>query len=186
MSYRVGEKSVGCSQAAKALAQEAGVPVRFAVADRVFDEQSDAVTALTSLLEERLSEMKTVQYVAGGKCGKCPVTAKKLAKESNTELAYRVAGFDTFDKVKADEAANAVDEAMAGVLLSYKVGDAKFCCDKMAGTKVKETGKSMTFVVGDEETSCATTAKLMLAQAKARSAVEAAAALLIAGAIGQS
>jgi hypothetical protein len=48
----------------------------------------------------------------------------------------------------------------------------------MAGAHVKETGTPMTFVVGDEETPCKTTAELMLREAKVHAIIAAAAAAL--------
>ena len=56
--------------------------------------------------------------------------------------------------------------------MSYKVDGKTYGCDKMAGQKCKKTGKKMTYVVGDEETCCEKTARLMVTEAKIRKIVE--------------
>jgi hypothetical protein len=134
--------------------------------------------ALAGLLEKEFENLAAVRYSVGGKTSSCPHEAQEIAKSSNSTVGYQVAGIEYADKEKAEKAAKLAADAAATVKLSYKVGDDKFCCDKMAGAKAKETGKTITFVVGTEETCCEQTAKLLLAQAKIKAAVEAAASAL--------
>ena len=85
-------------------------------------------------------------------------------------------GFDFDCQDKAESVAKLLSERLADVKMSYKVGDASFCCDKMASRTAQKTGKPMHYVVEGEETPCEKTAKLMLSEAMLRAAVLTAAA----------
>jgi len=177
IQYKVGEQVVGCPKAANMIAEQSHKPVQYVVGEETFEKEGDAEVKLASVLEAKLEEMQGVQYAVGSDCVRCPVTAKSLAKEKKAEVAYRVAGVDFKDQEKADKAVTLVADAVKEVKMTYKVDGQSFCCDQMAGMKVKETGKPMTFVVGAEETPCDQHAKLLLAQAKIHAAVAAAAQL---------
>ena len=176
MKYRVGDEVTPCSKTAAAMAEKAGKPMQYIVGDETFGEEGPATAKLAAVLEGELEAVQTVQYVAGGKCMRCPMTAKSVASETNTKVAYRVGGVDFEKKEDAEKVAKLVSDAVAEVGMKYKVGDKTFCCDKMAGAAVKESGAKMTFVVGDEETCCPTTAKLLLTEKKLRKVVETAVA----------
>lgn len=178
MKYRVGAETTCCSKTAGEMAKKTGESMKFVVGEEAFETEDAATAKLASLLDKELESLAAVQYSVNGECGRCPVTAKEQAKKQSATVAYKVAGFEFAEQEKAEKVAKLVSEAIAGVKLSYKVGDEKFCCDKMAGAKSKETGKSMTYVVGDEETPCSKSAQLKLTEAKIRKAVETAAAAL--------
>jgi hypothetical protein len=127
------------------------------------------------LLDEEMESMKSIQFVAGGKCHACPMTAKSVAKSSKSSLKYRVAGIDFDKKDDAQKAMDGIVKAVATVAMSYKVDGQTYGCDKMAGAKCKKTGKYMTYVVGDTDTDCKATAKLRLTEARIRKMVEVAA-----------
>jgi uncharacterized Zn-binding protein involved in type VI secretion/bacterioferritin-associated ferredoxin len=177
VQYKVGDQVMCCSKTAAMIAEKDHKTVQYVVGEETFEKEGDAEAKLASVLEAKLAEMQAVQYAVGGDCVKCPVTAKSLAKEKKAEVAYRVAGIDFQDQEKAEKAAGQVTEALQAVKISYKVDGQSFCCDKMAGMKVKETGKPMLYVVGEEETPCDQHAKLLLAHAKIQAAVVAAALL---------
>lgn len=176
MKYRVGEEVTPCSKTAAAMAEKAGKPMQYVVGDETFGEEAPATAKLASLLETELEAAQAVQFVAGGKCMRCPMTAKSVAEETKTTVTYRVGGVDFDKKEDAEKVAKLVSDAVAEVSMKYKVGDKTFCCDKMAGAAAKENGAKMTFVVGDQETCCPTTAKLRLTEAKLRKVVETAVA----------
>ena len=178
IKYQIGSEVTGCSYSAAAMAKTAGEPIKYVVGDVVLDSEGEAKVQLTALLEKQLSALTSLRYTVGGDCVGCPVTAKSMAKKANKTMAYRVGGFDFADKTKAETVAKLVATAADGVKMTYDVNGKSFCCDKMAGSSAKETGKPMTFVIGDEKTPCGTSAKLMLTQAKIRAIVAAAAAAL--------
>ncbi len=176
MKYRVGDKTMGCSKSAAAMAEKANTSVEYVVGDETMGSETEATVTLTKLLEEQLGNMQTMQYVVGDHCGQCPMTAKSLAKKSGTKMAYRVGGFDFEKKEDAQKVVKLVSEAIAEVQMSYKVDGKSFNCSKSAGAKCKKTGAKMTYVIGDDETCCKITATLKHAEAKIRKVVETAAA----------
>ncbi len=174
MKYRVGELVTDCPKDAAAKSDATGKTIEFVVGDSAFKEKGEAAARLASLLDAELGNMQTVQYVAGGKCMKCPMSAKSVAAETKTEVAYRVGGVDFTKQEDAEKALAAIAKVVADVHMEYKVGDKTYNCDKTAGDKAKENGGKITYVVAGEETCCPTTAKLKLAEAKVRRIVEAA------------
>lgn len=178
MKYRIGDELTCCSKGAAAMALKADKPIQYVVGEKLFEKETDAMVALTGLLDERVAELKTIQYSVNGKCGRCPLSAKAIAKKANTQVAYVVGGTEFGDQAKAAKAVKLVSDAVANMMMTYKVGDSSYRCGKSASVKAGEAGKKMSFVVGSEATCCEVSAKLMLAKAKVRAAVEAAAAAL--------
>lgn len=95
----------------------------------------------------------------------------KTAKATKTDKAAKkamwcVAGrcYDCPDKAAA--AAKLVSAAVSEVKMAYRVGDEKFCCDKMAGEKAKKVGKPVTFVVGEQTSESSIMARIQLDMAK--------------------
>ena len=176
IEYRVGDDVTGCSKSAAAMAEKSGKPLEYVIGKENFKNGGEAIVRLTTLLEETATDMQSVQYVAGGKCGRCPMTAKSVAKSTGTKVAYRVGGVDFDKKEDAQKVAKLVADAVKSVAMTYKVDGKTFHCNKTAGAKCKKSGKKMTYVVGDQETGCATSAKLMQARAKVRKIIETASA----------
>lgn len=179
MKYRVGDETTCCSHAAAAMAKTADKPIQYVVGENTFDKEGDAMVKLTSLLEAEVESLKTVQFATAGKCYRCPVTAKNMAKKSNDKVVYRVGGVDFDDKETAEKVVKLASEKLSAVSMKYKVGEKSFCCDKMAGAEVKQSGKKMLFVVDGEETDCPTAAKINLARAQIRKIVETAASMAL-------
>lgn len=176
IQYRIGAETTGCSKSASSMAEKNGKSIDYLVGDDVFESKGKAIAKLTSLLGKEIETMKSIQFVAGGKCHGCPMTAKSVAKSSNTTVAYRVAGVDFKKKSDAKNAVDAIAKAAAKVSMSYKVDGKSYGCEKMAGSNCKKSGKEMTYVIGDTETGCHTSAKLRLTEAKIRAMVEVAVA----------
>ena len=176
MKYRVGDDVTGCSESAAGMAKKSGKPMEFMVGDEAFKSEGEAIVRLTALLEEEATSLQSIQYSAGGKCGRCPMTAKSIAKSTGTTVAYRVGGVDFESKENAEKVVKLVADAAKNVQMTYKVDGKSYNCSMTAGSKCKESGKTMTYVVGDNETGCQTSAKLMQAEAKVRKIVETATA----------
>lgn len=176
MKYRIGDEVIHCSKSAEAMAGKSGKAIEYLVGEKAFADKAEAIAKLTALLETEVQTLQTMQFVAGGKCHFCPVTAKSVAKKTNTSLAYRVGGFDFAKKQDAEKALQLVHDAVGEVKIAYKVDGKTYGCSKTAGSKCKKTGKKMTYLVGKEETCCEKSAQLMLTEAKIRTIVETAAA----------
>lgn len=176
VKYRVGDKSMCCPNAASVAAKTENKPVEYVVGEEAFKTQAEADAKLVVLYEKEIESMTSLQFSVGGESTQCPETAKSLAEKSKGTIAYKVGGVEFTDKTKAKAAVKLVADAASTVKMSYKVDGKPFCCDKMAGSAAKETGKPIVFVVGSEEVSEEPAAKLMYAQARIRAIVEAATA----------
>ena len=154
MSFAVGDEKTCCPKAAGALAKKSGAKIQFVVADKAFGKESDAKLALVEATEEYVS--------AFAKPKKCSVSG-----------TITVAGKKLNCEIKAGRTAKIVEAAMGKVTLAYLVGDKKCHCPIEAKQVAKESGKKTLYVVGDEKTACSVTARLNLARAKYKAAVEA-------------
>ena len=157
------------------MAKNTKTKMRFMIGDDVFDTEKEASARLIAAYEMEVNNLNSLQFAVGDDSYRCPMTAKGKAKDAGKTMAYRVAGFDFSEKSKAEETLKTIALTVADVKMSYKVGDQKFCCDKMAGAKVKETGSTMSYIVGDTETTDEFAAKMNLAEAKIRAIVRTAA-----------
>ena len=168
MTYKVGEMETACCKSANAEAAASGAKIAYVVDGKSYESKGEATVTLAGLMTEKYSEMSHVQFVAGDKCYKCPVTASKIAEDAKTKMKYRLAGFDFDSKEQANKVAAEVQEAMAGMKIKYMSEGKPVTCVKSC----KKAGKKVTYVVGDQETECEQSAKLMLAEFVARSIVE--------------
>lgn len=176
MQYRVGKEMVGCSKRAASMAEETGKPMQYLVGEETFASKAEAVVKLTALLEGEAESLQSVQFVVNGETHHCPTSAKTVAEKSHTAVAYRVGGFDFSSEEDAEKALASIHEALANVSVAYDVGGESYHCGQTAAAKSEETGKKITYVIGDEETPCKKSAKLMLTETKVRTIVETAAA----------
>ena len=172
IEYRIGDKTTTCGYSAEEMAASASKPIQFVIGDATFDSKGEAMVKLTSLLEKEIDGLKSMQYVAGGSCGGCPMTAKRNAEKSGTKVMYRVAGVDFKDKATAQAVLAKLPAVVESVSMEYKVDGKKYGCSKTAGAKCKEAGKEMTYVIGSQETQCQMTAKMMLMETLVRKLVE--------------
>jgi hypothetical protein len=159
MTYRVSEHETCCADAAAKLAADHdGESIKFVVAEKVYEDKAEAMTALAEVAEKFVadfSEPHTCQ-VSGttsiaGKSLKCSDTAGKMA--------------------------STIKEAIKTVSMTYKVGDETCSCPTKAAEMAKEAGTHQHFVVGGEETCCNIDARVKLAAAKYKAALEALASL---------
>lgn len=174
VKYRVGEQTMCCPNAASVAAKTENKPVEYTVGEEAFKTQAEADAKLVALYEKEIESMTSLQFAVGGESTRCPETAKSLAAKSQGTIAYKVGGVEFTDKAKAEAAVKLVADAAATVKMSYSVDGKSFCCDKMAGSAAKESGKPIVFVVGSEEVADESAAKLAYVQTKVRVIVEAA------------
>src|SRR5690606_18680022 len=99
----------------------------------------------------------------------------KFAEPCKCEVSgtTTVAGKTCECPVEAGKRAEIVKNAMTSIKMSYKVGDETCDCPVQAATLATKSGAKKQFVVNDECTECELTARLNLAHAKYKAAVEA-------------
>jgi len=154
LTYAVGEKNTGCPKEAARLAEESGGPIHFCVAGKEYDSESQAQTALIEATEKFVADFT--------KPHTCPKSGK-----------VTLAGLPQGCEKSAAATAEKMQKAMAKVKFTYLVGEKECSCPVQAASLAKESGKEKVFVVGDEKTCCEKTARLNLARAKYKAAVEA-------------
>ena len=153
LTYVIAGEACGCSKAA-AEAVKAGKEVKYVVAGKEF-------CCPTSAKEAHLKAVET--FVANfAKPHKCETSGKTF-----------VAGKGYECETHAGTVATTVATAMNAVTKLVTVDGKEFCCETKAGEASKECGKPVEFVVGDQKTQCPTTARMNLAVAKYKAAVQA-------------
>ena len=167
MAYKVGSDMTCCSKTAHKMAKANGSEIKFVVAGKEYCNKPDAMTAYGEALESYLGNMTTVRYMAGGKCVSCPMEAEGLAKKSDGTVKYCVGSFQFDDEKRAALAAEAGKAAAHKVKMTMMVDGKSYCCSKSAKTACDKSGKSCTYVVGDNcKTECKVTAQVELAKAR--------------------
>lgn len=158
LAYAVGEQRVCCENMAGELAKKESAAVHYVVADKTFEDKTEAMKALVDTTESMVNtyvtpktcEVSGTTTVAGKSCS-CPVETEARSK--------------------------AVEAAVAKVAMKYMVDGQEAACGNCASARSKETGKPVEFVVAGKATTCEMTARLNLSRAKYQAAVEAVVAL---------
>lgn len=154
LTYAVGEKSTCCPKEAASIAEESGDHLHYCVADKKFHSEAEAQAALIEATETFVASFTEAHT--------CPNSGK-----------VSLAGKTQSCKKSAAQMAKVMQNAMSKVKFTYLVGDKECGCPVEAGHLAKETGKEKLFVVGDAKTCCEKTARLNLARAKYKAAIEA-------------
>jgi hypothetical protein len=154
LTYAIGEKKTCCPKEAAKLAKKSSGHIHFCVAEKEFDSESDAQTALIEATEKFVAALT--------KPHTCP-------KSGQLTLAGQA---QSCEKAAA-HTAELMQQAMAKVRFTYLVGDKECSCPVEAGKLAKESGNEKLFVVAEEKTCCEKTARLNLARAKYKAAIEA-------------
>jgi hypothetical protein len=157
ITYQVGAEEVCCAEAAATLAEKNKTPIVYRVGKQSFDNEPSAMTALVEVTEKFVNDFATP-------C-KCDVSGTTT-----------VAGKEVCCEASAAETAKIVAAAMKKVEMTYLVGEKKCNCPVEAAALAKQTGEKQVFIVDGQPTCCSTTARLKLAHAKYKAAVEALAA----------
>jgi len=153
LTIKVGKETACCSESAAALAQQKELPVTFVVAEQSFDDQPSAMAALVESTEKFVADFATPKT--------CETSGKTL-----------VAGKTCDCQCQATKYTEIVEQAMQQVQMTYKVGNATCGCPHEAASLADKDNVPVVYVVGDQETSCGMTARLNLARAKYRAAVQ--------------
>ena len=153
-TFQVGKETTCCPDAAAKLAKEHDAPMKYVVGKKSFATKNVAMVALADATEKYVANF--VKPHTCEESGKTTVAGKELCCE-----------------VMAGQRAKIAADAMAKVTMSYLVGEESCDCPTHATTLAKSSGKEKFFVVGKEKTCCSTTARLTLARAKYKAAIEA-------------
>lgn len=154
MTYKVGEESTCCSKSAATLAEKSAEPIHYVVAGKTFGNKD---TAFVSLVEATEASVK--EFATPCKCEKTGVT--------------KIAGTTCKCSVMASQTASKAKAAIAKVKMSYVVGKEACDCPNHAAMLVKQSGDKQQYVVAGEKTCCSMDARLKLARAQYKAAVEA-------------
>jgi hypothetical protein len=157
MTYAVGTEKTCCSDQAKTLAEQHKAPIQYVVADKTFDCPTAAMTALVE---------ETESFVAAF------TSPKKCEVSGNTTIA----GQAVTCPVEAEKQTVLVSTAIESVKMEFEVAGEKAACASCAATQAKEKSAPIEYVVGEQKTTCQLTARLNLAHAKYKAAVQALAA----------
>ena len=154
MTYKVGEESVCCANAAAELAEKTGESINYVVGEESYTEKEAAMTSLVETTEAFVTE-----FVTPCKCDVSGVT--------------KIAGKSCNCPIDAGKKAELVSTAVSGISMSYVVGEETCNCPNKAAALAQTSGEKQFYVVGEEKTCCEMTARLNLARAKYKAAVEA-------------
>lgn len=154
LTFQVGTEKTCCADAAASLAKEHAKPIHYVVGEKTFETKNVAMVALADATEKYVDAFATPKT--------CSVSGKTT-----------VAGKELCCDVMAGQRAKLAKEAMAKVNMTYLVGEKECSCPNEAASLAKTTGTEQLFVIGKEKTCCGTTARLTLARAKYKAAVEA-------------
>jgi hypothetical protein len=154
LAFMIDGQKTCCEASAEKLSGESGKPIQFVVGEKNFSERAQAQMALVEETEKFVNAF----------------TEPHVCEVSKTTT---VAGKQFSCNVAAAQTAQLAKEAMEKVQMTYLVGDKECHCPVEAQQTAEQTGKPTEFVVGDQKTSCSVTARLNLARAKYKAAVEA-------------
>jgi adenosyl cobinamide kinase/adenosyl cobinamide phosphate guanylyltransferase len=154
MTYKVGKESTCCSESATSIAKKSAQPIHYVVAGKTFDDKD---TAFASLVQ--VTEAKVKEFVTPCKCEKSGAT--------------KIAGKTCQCSVMAGQTANKVKAAISKVKMTYAVGKESCDCPNHAAMLATKSGEKKEYVVAGEKTCCAMDARLKLARAQYKAAVEA-------------
>lgn len=172
MSYKVGDKVVGCPVEAEKLAKESKATVKFVVGDETFADKTEANVAYTKELNSFVeSATSTLKYSVGDECVACPVTAGEMAKKSGSPMRYRVATVDFKTEAEAKKVMAAAKEAADKVEMKIMVGEKCMSCPDSAAEAARKENKKVEYVVGESRTGCNIEARMNLAHARAEAVV---------------
>jgi len=164
MIYRISDHDTPCAASAAKLAEDhEGETIKFVVAEKVYEEQAEAMNALADVAEEFVADFASPHT--------CEVSGTTSIGGAKTEC-----------NVMAAKMEEAIKEAFATVSMSYKVGDESCSCPMKAAALAEESGTKQLFVVAGEDTCCPVDARIKMAAAKYKAALEAIASLEAVGA----
>jgi len=154
LTYTVEGKTTCCEYAAIGIAKENETHMHYVVGDKEFDAKEKAMVALADVTEKFVSDFATPHTCS--KSGKTTVCGASLGCSKSAAAVALIA-----------------KEAMEAVTLTYRVGDEDCSCPNKAKALAASKGAKKEFVIGDASTCCEVDARIKLAHAKYRAALEA-------------
>ncbi|KAA1260262.1 hypothetical protein LF1_28010 [Rubripirellula obstinata] len=154
MTYLIGTESTCCSASAETLATKHDAPIQFVVDEETYDSKEDAMVALAESTETFVSTFASTH--------KCEASG-----------TMTVAGMSTSCSVTAGKRAAVAKKAMDSVDMTYLVGTESCSCPMQAASMAKTSGEKQQFMIAGETTCCSIDARVRLAHAKYKAAVEA-------------
>jgi hypothetical protein len=154
MTYAVGSEKTGCSEQAKQLSEQHNAPVHYVVADKEYQCGQSAMAALVDQTERFVNEFVSVR--------RCPASGTTFACGKSTSCS-----------AQAEQWTSTIGQAVDKVKMCYVVDGQQTSCSASAEAQAQEKDAPVEYVVGDQKTTCPLSARLELARAKYRSAVQA-------------
>jgi len=154
IAYKVGDEAACCANSAAAMAKKSGKPVHYVVVDKTFDNEQAAFTSLVEQTEKFVADFTTP--------AKCEVSGK-----------VSIGGKSCDCPIKAEETTNLVKSAVEHVAMTYAVGKETCNCPVQAKEMALKSKEKVVYIVNGEKTECEMTARLNLARAKYKAAVDA-------------
>ena len=152
--YKIGGKTACCAGSAAALAEKSDGTVKYAVANKTFDDKRFAFVALVEATEKFVDDFATPH--------KCKVSGTTA-----------VAGRSCHCPIEARKTASLVKAAMEKVAMTYVVDDKECKCPTEAKRLAEKSGAETFYVVNGEKSKCNYSARLNLARAKYRASMQA-------------
>ncbi len=153
MTYAVGSAKTGCSEQAKQLAEQHNAPVHYVVAEKQYQCCQSAMAALVDQTERFVNQFVSVR--------RCPASGTTF-----------VCGKSTSCSAEAQQWTSAIGQAVDQVKMCYVVDGQQTSCSASAEALAREKDAPVEYVVGDQKTTCPLSARLELAVAKYKSAVQ--------------
>ncbi len=154
MTFKVGDEETCCAETAAGMVKENGGHIHYVVAKKEFDSKQDAMVLLAEETEKFVDSFATPHTCSVS--GKTSVCGKSMScSESATKMA------------------SVAKDAMKTIAMTYQVGDETCSCPNQAAAIAKKTGAKKEFLVDGDSTCCEAEARVKLARAKYRAAIEA-------------
>lgn len=157
MTYAVGEAKTCCSEAAKELAEQHNAPIHYVVAEKTYECCKSAKAALVEQTERFVNDFVAVRN--------CPASGTTFACGKSTSCS-----------AEAQQWTSTIGQAVDKVKMCYVVDGQQTSCSASAEALAQQKDAPVEYVVGDQKTTCALSARLELARAKYKSVVQALAA----------
>lgn len=157
MTFAVGSEKTCCNEQAKRLAEQHSAPIHFVVAEKEYECCQAAKAALVEQTERFVKDFVAVRS--------CPASGTTFACGKSTSCS-----------AEAQQWTSTIGKAVDKVKMCYVVDGDQANCSTSAQALAQQKNSKVEYVVGDQKTTCSLSARLELARAKYKSAVQAMAA----------
>lgn len=165
ITYKVGDKSIACPDAAqKLLAEKSDAKMMYVVAEKEYAKEAAAQQAYSTVLASYLDNMLTVREAAGADAKTCPVSGKTISPA--TKASYRLASYEFHCPTTATKVAKLARAEADKVSMKMVVDGKEYSCPTSAKAACSGSDKKVEYVVGNSKTSCDVMASVALAKAR--------------------